>query len=201
VHPTLNSFCDARYRLVASENVDKNLCDAETSFERMFFLDEVYATKGIQKPVDLHSDRRRSRSSSLGILDRPSTRSRGVSVSSLDQRDQPSGSKRNSIFSLRPKSALTTHSSDGSTRSRSPVPRSSGTPVRTSMGVERPMSPSEGDEPMTHLVFTRNGKNSMVTIRSPSPMDADDEGEAKRRNRTLQKRGASSERKPPPSVD
>lgn len=164
----------------------------------MFFLDEVYATKCIQKPVDLQSDRRRSRSSSLGIPDAPRARSRGVSVSSLEQRagDQPSGSKRNSIFSLRPKSALTTYSSDGSTRSGSPAPANSGNRLRSSsMGVERSMSPTPGDESQARLVFTRNGKNSLVTVRSPSPMDADDEGEAKRRNRTLQKRSTSAERK------
>ncbi len=63
------------------------------------------------------------------------------------------------------------------------------------------MSPTEGDESQTRLLFTRNGKNAWVTVRPPSPMDADDEGEAKTRNRTLQKRGTSAERKPSPSVD
>jgi hypothetical protein len=167
----------------------------------MFFLDEVYATKCIQKPVDLQSDRRRSRSSSPGIRGL-GPRSRGVSISSFEQRDQPSASKRNSIFSLRPKSTLTNHSSDGSVRSRSPAPASGGTPLRSSStAVERPMSPTEGDESQARLVFARNGKNSWVTIRSPSPMDADDEGETRKRNRTLQKRATSAERKLPPSVD
>ena len=168
----------------------------------MFFLDEVYATKCIQKPVDLQSNRRRSRSSSPGIRDGPAARSRGVSISSLEQRDQTNASKRNSIFSLRPKSSLTNHSSDGSIRSHSPVPASGGTNLRSSpTGVERSTPPNEGDESQTRLAFARNGKNSWVTIRPPSPIDADDEGETRRRNRTLQKKGSSAERKPPPSVD
>jgi hypothetical protein len=184
------------YRL---ESVDKSLCDAETSLERMFFLDEVYATKCIQKPVDLQPDRRRSRSSSPGIGDGLVARSRGVSISSLEQRDQPTASKRNSLFSLRPKSSLTTHSSDGSIRSRSPAPPSGGTRLRSSsMGVERP---TEGNGSQSRLVFTRNIKNSWAIFRPPSPMDADDEGETRKKNRTLQKKGSSAERKAPPNGD
>jgi hypothetical protein len=187
------------YRL---ESVDKNLCDAETSLERMFFLDEVYATKCIQKPVDLQSDRRRSRSSSPGIRDGLIARSRGVSISSLEQRDQPTASKRNSIFSLRPKSSLTNHSSDGSIRSRSPAPASGGTQLKSSStGVERPTPSTEGDGSQSRSVFARNIKNSWATFRPPSPMDADDEGETRKKSRTLQKKSSSAERKAPPNGD
>jgi len=165
----------------------------------MFFLDEVYATKCIPKPVDLQSDRRRSRSSSPGSRDSPSARPRVVSVSSLEPQDQVNASKRNSFFSLRPKSSLTNHSSDASVRSRSPV----GITNRrsSSMARERPISPAEGDESQPGLIFTRNSKNSWISVRPLSPMDADDEGEAKRRNRILHKRGLSGERKHPPSAN
>lgn len=165
----------------------------------MFFLDEVYATKGIQRPADLQSSRRRSRSSSPGIPDGPSTRPRGVSVSSSEQRDQSNGAKRNSLFSLKQKGSLTT---DDEFRSGSPVPTNSGTNLRSSpKAVERPIPPKKTDESQTRLVFTRNGKNSWVTVRPSSPMDADDEGEAKSKSRIMQKKGTSSERKSPQSVE
>lgn len=170
----------------------------------MFLLDEIYANKNPSRPVDPEvsgtSDGRRSRSSNRpGSRDGASGRSRNVSISSSsEQQDHSSPGKRSSIFSIRPKSAMTNQSNDGSVRAQTPI--AAGGIVhskRSSVATERPMSPTDGDGLRQRMPFGRSGKKFRASVRSPSPMDADDEGEPRRRDKYRQRRGSSVERKTP----
>lgn len=170
----------------------------------MFFLDEIYATKNPSIPVDPEtrgiSDGRRSRSSQRpGSRDGPSGRSRNVSFSSsFEQQDHSSPGKRSSIFSIRPKSAMTDHSNDVPVRTpSSSAAGSMSHSRRSSVATERPMSPTDGDGLRQRLPFGRSGRTPRASVRSPSPMDADDEGEPRRKDKYRQRRGSSLQRKLP----
>jgi hypothetical protein len=159
----------------------------------MFFLDEVYARRAPKPGLEWHQaqeTQRRPRSPHRDVPQADVQHSRDVSTSSSEIWDRSTHGKRSSLFSLRPKSTVTTASNDGSARSHSRSGTAGSTHSRrSSLAAERPTSPPEThDGSKSRLLFGRGrNKESGSRIRSPSPIDADDESDPKRKDRSREK--------------
>jgi hypothetical protein len=148
------------------------------------FLDDLYARtlaaeRHLEVPRQPRSPLRETQ------LLQPSG-ARDQSASSSEHRS--SSSKRNSLFSKRPKSAMTTRSTETGHGEES---------RRSSTNVDVPVVPSESDISRSRFLFGRGrkqSKNSGSKVRASSPTDAYDDGYVPRKSDARHKREYSEGR-------
>lgn len=136
---------------------------------------ETYGNHDSKSQKQLHNQEgsRQSRSPLREFHAADALTSRDKSTSSTEKQDSPA--KRNSFFTKRPKSAVTTGSNENSTRSQTPGVGESSRPTST---VDAPIVPAETDTSRSRFLFGRSRKNrksGSSKLRASSPVDADDE--------------------------
>jgi hypothetical protein len=142
---------------------------------RNYLSEDLHVKKQIQtveQPRQPRSPLRESNDSD------PATVNRDKSTSSSEKRD--SSAKRNSFFSKRPKSGVTTNSNESTTRSQTPLPSAFGEPSIPPSILEIPLVPAETNTSKSRFLFGRSRKHrksSVSKLRASSPIEADDESD------------------------
>jgi hypothetical protein len=169
--------------------------DSKRAFSmKNYFLEDSYIRKQTANVEESRQPRSPLREPN-GL--HPATSNRDKSTSSSEKRD--SSAKRNSLFSKRPKSAVTTTSNEGSPRSLTPNPPTSGETSRPSSTTDVPAVPAETDTSRSRFLFGRSRKHrksSGSKLRASSPIEADDESDQYRyRKEEKHRRSSSSDRR------
>jgi hypothetical protein len=143
-----------------------------------FFLDDLYArTLAAEGHLEVP---RQPRSPLRGAQSHRPSGARDQSASSSEQRS--SSSKRNSLFAKRPKSAMTTRSTEVGHGEES---------RRSSTNMDAPVLPAESDTSRSRFLFGRGRKQSKSSgskVRASSPIDVYDDGYGPRKSSTRHKR-------------